>query len=718
MTGTDKRWPRRKWGWFLAVAASCLLLASVARLDRLVSEPGNAPVAHPGPSIVLASSPGKDGGKPLSPTQAMLQQHCIKCHGPEKQKGKVRLDDLPLAITDQASAERWDDVLWVLEANEMPPEGEPQMKAGLRKQAVGEIKELLAAGLSKHARYPHTPIRRMTRLQYNNAVVDLLELKVDLFALPERMMRSHSNYFDPASGRMPDTVKVGSRPLGKSQLVQKRLSGVGPFPQDLRAEHGFDNRGDHLSLSPLLMEDFLKLSQSIMNSRDMGPKTSGAWRWLFAAPDQNAEVDREVKSRLRIFLTRAYRRTVDEQTLERYASYMLAQIKAGVSFTDAMKQTASAVLASPRFLYLYELGVNEQAQPLDDFELASRLSFFLWASIPDKPLLDLAQADRLSDPVELERQIDRMLNDRKMKRFCDAFPAQWLQLERIISSRPTGQAARGFTINGRYRASMHMMAEPLLLFEACLIENRSLLELIDPPFSYRSELLQAWMGGGKVKSGPPGAMTFRRVPNEDRREGGVITNPAVLTMTSGADETKPITRGAWVATVIFNAPPDPPPGDVPPLPEGKGADTEHLTLRERLDVHSTREDCRACHAKIDPYGFALENYGPTGRWRERYENGREVDASGRLFRTHAFDDPVQFKDAILTEKERFIRAFAGHMLSYALGRELSVADSPAIDDIVQATVNDDYRMRTLIRAVAVSPPFLEKGDPGKSLKAH
>ena len=711
---------RSKWfglAWVAGVVALCVLLGVIASVERFGSGDGSAPDTCSTSSIVPVKAPVHDKGA-VSPTRALIDQHCIKCHGPEKQQGKVRLDDLPLTITDQESAERWDDVLWVLEANEMPPEGEPAVKPEARNLAVGEIKQLLAAGISKHARYPHTPIRRMTRLQYNNAVVDLLELRVELFALPEQMMRSHSNYFDPASGKMPDTVKVGSRPLGKSQLVQRRLAGVGPFPQDLRAEHGFDNRGDHLSLSPLLMEEFLKLSQSIMNSRDMGPKTSGAWRWFFLAPGNDVNVEEEVNNRLRKFLTRAFRRTVDEETLERYASYTLGQIEAGVGFTDAMKQTASAVLASPRFLYLYELGVEEQAKPLDDYELASRLSFFLWGSIPDEQLIELAAAGRLSDPVELDKQIDRMLNDKKMKRFCDAFPAQWLQLERIVSSRPTGKAGQGFTINGRYRASMHMMAEPLLLFEACLIEDRSILELIDPPFSYRSELLQAWMGGGKVKAGPPGVMTFKRVPNTDRREGGVITNPAVLTMTSGADETKPITRGAWVATVIFNAPPEPPPADVPPLPEEKGADTEHLTLRERLDAHSTREDCRACHAKIDPYGFALENYGPSGRWREQYENGRDVDASGQLFRTHAFNDPVQFKDAVLAEKDRFARAFAGHMLSYALGRGLSVADAPALDDIVKAAADDSYKLRTLIKAVATSPPLLEKGNPEKLLKAH
>ncbi|MEO0474640.1 MAG: DUF1592 domain-containing protein [Planctomycetota bacterium] len=657
----------------------------------------------------------KASNKPVAPTRAFFQQHCIKCHGPDKQQGKVRLDDLPMAINHQATAERWDDVLWVLETNEMPPKDEPAVDKQVRQQTIGWIEQLLEAGLSEHARYPHTPIRRMTRLQYNNAVADLLELRVDLFALPERMMRSHSNYFKPEAGVMPDTVKVGSRPLGKSQLVQNRLQGVAPFPQDLRAEHGFDNRGDHLSLSPLLMEEFLKLSQSIMNSRDFGPKTSGAWQWFFKPPKDAKTIDDEVPKRLRTFLTRAFRRTVDDATHKRYTDYTLGRIEAGDSFTDAMKQAASAVLASPRFLYLYDESVTARSQPVDDLELASRLSFFLWGSIPDQQLLDLAEANRLSEPAELDKQIDRMLNDPKMKRFCDAFPAQWLQLERIVSSRPTGEAARGFTINGRYRASMHMMAEPLLLFEAVLIEDRSILELIDPPFSYRSALLQNWMNGGKTNAGPPTVMTFKRVPNIDRREGGVITNPAVLTMTSGADHTKPITRGAWVATVIFNAPPDPPPGDVPALPEGKDAGNENLTLRERLDLHSTRQDCKGCHAKIDPYGFALEHYDQAGRWRDKYKNGREIDSAGELFRTHAFADPVQFKDAILSEKDRFTRAFAEHMLSYALGRESGVADSPALDAIAQAVADDGYKMRTMIRSIATSEPFLAKGNPEEPL---
>jgi len=644
--------------------------------------------------------------------RAFFSQHCVKCHGPDKQKAKIRLDVVG-PVTDEKSAELWEGVLFALEDGLMPPEGEPPVKAQARQQMIALAKRQLAAGLSGSQSLPHTPLRRMNRFQYNNAVVDLLELKVDLFALPERMVRPHSNYFNPGSGKMPDTVKVGSRPLGKSQLVQPRLAGVAPYPQDLRAEHGFDNQADHLSLSPLLMESFLKLSRSIVESRDFGPRTCGAWKWLFEPPADQADIPREIRERWGILLTRAFRRTVSDRTLDRYTNHVMARVDAGDSFVEAMKLAVSAVLASPRFLYLYDRGSKAESEPLDDFELASRLSFFLWGSIPDQELLDLAQTGQLSDRSVLGQQVDRMLNDPKLKRFSDAFPAQWLQLERLISSQPRGKYAQHFYA-GKYRVSMHMMMEPLLLFEAVLIEDRSIVELIDPPFSYRSALLEKWLDWGKGSTGPPTVMTFRRLPNKDRREGGVITNPAVLTMTSGAERTKPITRGAWIAAVIFNAPPPPPPADVPPLPEEPGKDTENLTLRERLDAHRQRQDCRACHAKIDPFGFALENYGPTGRWREQYDNGRAVDATGILFRKYAFTNPIEFKDAILVEKERFVRAFAKHMLAYALGREASVSDSPALDDIVKHAAADDYRMRTLIKSVVFSRSFLHKSSPADS----
>ncbi len=388
----------------------------------------------------------------------------------------------------------------------------------------------------------------------------------------------------------------------------------------------------------------------------------------------------------------------------------MSSIDSGESFSGAMKSMAAATLASPRFLYLYDVPqANASAHSEADLALASRLSFFLWGSIPDETLLSLAEQGRLHEREILAEQVDRMLRDRRLKRFCDSFPCQWLQLERIISAVPDPELHPEFYF-AKFRASMHMMLEPLLLFETVLIENRSVLELIDADFSYRSELLESWYregrSGNKV---PPTVIPFHRVAISDRRQGGVITNAAIMTMTSGPTRTKPITRGAWISSVIFKDPPQPPPADVPPLAEDDDANIDQLTLRERFALHRERADCAGCHIKIDPLGFALENYGPTGIWRDHYTNGKEVDPSGMLFRQHSFTSVVEFKDAILLERERFAKALAGHLLEFALGREVGAADSVAIELAVQHAAASDFRMQSLIREVILSDPFVQPG---------
>jgi hypothetical protein len=379
-----------------------------------------------------------------------------------------------------------------------------------------------------------------------------------------------------------------------------------------------------------------------------------------------------------------------------------------------MKESLSAILASPRFIYLYDLESEDEPDPAltSNFDLASRLSFFLWGSLPDEELVDLAGSGRLVEEDILFGQVDRMLKDRKLKRFCDSFPTQWLQLDRIISAVPDEKKYKDFYYAAPlYRTTMDMMMEPLLLFETVLIEDRSVLELIDSNYTFRSPRLRKWYGDApEGKLGGPVSIPFARQFVEDRRHGGVITNGAVMTMTSGPLETKPITRGAWIAGVIFNSPPPPPPAEVPPLPEEKEIDLS-MTLRERFADHRERADCAGCHEKLDPLGFALENFDPVGRWREKYHNGREVDASGTLFRTHEFSNIIEFKDAILKEKNRFVRGLAGHLLAFGLGRELNPSDTLALDEIVERVERENYAMKSLIHAVVQSKPF--RGPSGK-----
>jgi len=656
---------------------------------------------------------------------AVLRDRCVHCHGESDEvMGEVDLVEFLKHPGQTSEPELLQDLIRVVDLGEMPPEDEGELMPAVQAKLVKALKTRFKMVVAEESEPELAEIRRMNRFQYNNAVKDLFQLKSIVFTLPERMMRQHSKYFDPASGKMPDTVRVGSRPLGKSQMIEKRLAGVAAFPQDLRAEHGFDNRGDQLSLSPLLMEAFLSLSQSIVGSPDFTPANVGIWKEFFAEPTANVSQPDEARARLRPFLTRAFRRPVSEESLARYADFANRQLESGVGFTEVMKRVSSAVLASPRFLYLYSahgaiasksgdsVG-NARQTDLDavasqeDIDLASRLSFFLWGSIPDQELIDLASKGQLRNPDVLQAQFRRLIEDPKLKRFCDSFPAQWLQLERIISSVPNREKFPGFYMS-KYRHSMHMMLEPLLLFEAVLIENMPLTQLIDSDFTYRSPLLARAYGGSAGGKGGGGVtvLNFTRQPITDRRQGGVITNPATLTMTSGTDRTKPITRGAWVSSVIFNLPPEPPPADVPPLKEKPSSEESELTLRERLSLHRERADCAGCHEQIDPLGFALENFDAIGKWRDQYENGRQIDASGRLFRRHEFSDVVGFKDAILAEKDRFVRGFAGHLLSFAMARELGPQDQSELDRIAAATIADDYRIQTLFREIVFSKPFL------------
>jgi hypothetical protein len=610
----------------------------------------------------------------------------------------------------------------VLSDGEMPPEDEKQPTKAERERWIAELKTVLRQQLAKQPALARVPIRRMNRFEYNNAVKDLFQLQRDPFALPERIVRDIGGYFKPATGKVPATVIVGNRAMGKSQFIGtgNTLPGVSAFPKDNRVEHGFDNRGDHLSMSPVLMESFFALSQSILNSPEF-PRHAKAWNPIFIVPQEMSRKQQraEGKRRLQVFLRRAFRKDVSEQTVARYHQRFLQRLDDGKSFADSMKAAISAALVSPRFLYVYSgSGRTSDAKSLNDFELASRMSFFLWNSIPDVTLLDLARQGTLSDPKVHRAQADRMLNNPKLKNFCDSFASQWLQLDLMVSAVPNNQRFRDYYFGGAtgkiYKVGMHMAIEPLLLFETVLIEDRPITDLIAPEFSYQSGLLGRWYQQSKKKGrAEVVGIRFNRMPIKDRRWGGVITNAAVLTMTSSPLRTKPITRGAWLAATIFNDPPAPPPASVPKLDDDDAKlQKEGLTLRDKLKQHVTNPECASCHRKIDPLGFALENYDAVGRWRDTYRTNLPVDSSGTLFKKHEFQDITGFKAAIIAEKGRFARALAGHLLSFALSRKLDAGDGPSLDRIVANSAKDGYRFRTMVREVILSRSFTHSSSKG------
>ena len=649
---------------------------------------------------------------------SILDSHCIQCHGEGgKVKGKVNLKELQSANLLSSKPELLESLIGVIKDREMPPEEETPLSDSEREELLKWLEVKLRDSIKDQPFLP-TQIRRMNRFQYNNSVVDLLELDRPIFRLNERLMRRRDNYFKPETRKMPPQVRISTRPLSKDIDNQRPegFRGVASFPQDKRAEHGYDNRADHLTLSPLLMESFLNLSQTISESPDLNSKECRSWSWLFASPENaNAEgVEEIIRSRLTKLLRRAFRRPVDPVTLDRFVKFTLDQRDAGATFEDSMRSVIAVVLSMPDFLYFY--GVSDSKNPADesakkqiirDFELASRLALFSWSSIPDDVLLDLAAEGKLSDPKVLSSQIDRMLNDHKSSRFCDNFPAQWLQLDRLITSVPDPKKFPYFYLVDGYRSSMHMMPEPLLLFETIFIEDRSIIELLDPKYTWENAMLKANYEGHAKAGHDVVTQLFKRVPLSNPRRGGVISNAAVMTMTATPTRTQPITRGAWINAVIFNDPPEPPPADIPPLPEDDTEELAKLTIRERLAAHRERKDCAGCHNKIDPMGFAMENYGPTGVWRDKYENGRDVDVSGVLFNQHEFKTFLEFKEIIVKEKERFVRGFISHLLSYALSRELGPTDSPALDEMTDRAMSGEDSMRAVLKSIAMSDPFLQ-----------
>ena len=315
-----------------------------------------------------------------------------------------------------------------------------------------------------------------------------------------------------------------------------------------------------------------------------------------------------------------------------------------------------------------------------------------------------------------------MLLDRRSRALSENFARQWLRLDQLVTAVPD------FDRFGEYYArigceqwkfGLQTMVEPLLLFESIQVEDRSIMLLIDSNYSYRSDELQSWYANPKSPFGTKGnrnrfnttSQTFSRRALTTRKEGGVLSTAAVLTMTSTPLRTSPIKRGAWAATVIFNDPPPPPPDLVPEIEEDDAAiAASGLTIRDRLKQHASDQTCASCHAKIDPMGFALENYDAVGRWRDDYAGGLPVDASGKLFGEIEFKNIVGFKDAILARPEKFIRGFSEHLLSYALGRELKVTDKLAVDRITGKGMEDHGRFSTLILEVAMSHPFRNKSN--------
>ena len=427
---------------------------------------------------------------------------------------------------------------------------------------------------------------------------------------------------------------------------------------------------------------------------------------LVAVPGANLSPRNAARKVLENFLPKAFRRPVRPEEVARYLSFFDRCEAERHNYERSVQLTLRAVLVSPNFLLRIE---REQNTPepyrVGEFELASRLSYFLWNSMPDEELFAAARQGRLDEAAVLETQTERMLKDPRAKSLSEKFAPQWLALGSVFAVHRDGE----FNENGLANRQM-MLDEVVLFFDSIVRENRSIFDLLDADYTFVNERLAKHYGIAGVKG-----REMRRVPLEGavrQQRGGVVTMAAVLLTTAHPKETNPPGRGKWVLDAILGTPPPPPPPDVKPLAVAGKEDKETLTVRQRLTEHRVDPACAGCHAKIDPLGFALENYSETGTWRDA-DAGQPVDASGELANIPPFRGPVELKKLLANQmRDLFSRNFVRRMFTYALARAPEYYDEMAMREAEAALKADDYRIGTLVKAIVQSYPFQYRQNQG------
>jgi hypothetical protein len=584
-----------------------------------------------------------------------LRKYCTSCHGSEDPEGDLALD----AYTDagRAAEDRkvWEEVAKKLRGGAMPPKKEKQPTPSEVGAVIGWIDAaVFGKTLGGGADPGRVTMRRLNKLEYNHTIRDLFGLDL--------------------------------RPADE-------------FPAD-EIGYGFDNNGDVLSIPPLLMDKYLAAAGETV--RAVWKDAQARERVLVCEPkDQKRQEQMACAQKvIRAFAERAFRRPLLAPELSRLTRFVEASLKDGEDWEAGIRLALEAVLVSPHFLFRVELDSRAdagQAQALNDFELASRLSYFLWASAPDAELFELARAKQLGKDEVLEKQARRMLADPKASGLVAAFGALWLGSRTIRNSTPDPATYSNFDEELR-RA---MAEETELFFAEVAGKDMSILTFLDAGFTFLNERLARHYGISGVE-GP----AMRRVELSERRRGGVLTQGTVLTVTSNPTRTSPVKRGRWILEQILGSPPPPPPPGADSLAEPSGR--EPVSLRQRMEEHRRNPECASCHERMDSIGLAFEHYDGIGAWRDR-DNGLAIDASGRLPDGRAFKDAVELKAIVLEfYKADFCRSLTEKLLTFALGRGLEYSDTEVVDSIAGRLPENGYRFSALVLEIVKSELFRKR----------
>lgn len=608
----------------------------------------------------------------------LMATKCFECHNTGTTKGGVNLDNYKEVGRVIEDGQFWLKVLEQIKTRDMPPKSEPPLSEKDYHHLVDGINSILQSSLLQKSP-GHVVIRRLSHSEYQYTIRDLLQVDFDA-----------RNY----------------------------------FPSDGSGGGGFDNQGGALFFTPLKLERYYDAAdviiEEVYSNKDKWASVvpivyeQNWWQkfrnWVKSLFSENySEVNPPRLAAETVvfpFATKAYRRFLKEDEKEKLIHLFQTvydqkdSLENPRRFNESIAQTFKSVLISPNFLYRAEEEPEKQGSyPLSNFEVATRLSYFLWSSMPDQELFNLAYMGSLEDTVVLEAQVRRMLADPKAKRFAENFSIQWLGISKLVDSQPMVDPEKypGFDMpirNALYR-------ETVEYFYYVLTKSKNMLELINSNYTFLSKELADYYGIEGVTS-----EDLQKTILSDSSRGGVLGMGSVLAATSFPMRTSPVIRGKWVMEQLMGISPPPPPAVVAELTEDKDAH-EALGLRKILEAHRSNPECQSCHEKMDPLGLGLENFDPTGRWRESYGKVA-VDPSGVMADGRMFNGPAELKILLMTEKAKIARNFSAKILSYALGRSILFTDEPALQHLESCLLKNNFNPELFLVELVKSYPFRMK----------
>ncbi|MCH2180092.1 MAG: DUF1592 domain-containing protein [Mariniblastus sp.] len=592
----------------------------------------------------------------------LVRTHCLDCHSGPAAEGELDLGHMLQAVPLVRDLKEWRNVAQRIALGDMPPVEETPLSSGQKQVFAEWFSDRIEGFDYQSIENPgYEPARRLTHIEYQNTIRD---------------------------------------------LVGVDLANVSRFPQDLSGSSGFDNSSNTLFLQGALFEQYTQSAERVIGALfESGASVERVEaRERLLSPGAGIEdAATRAKAVVKRFSDRAFRRPATDAEVDALIGLFQRWFDQGKDFDIALQQTLSAVLVMPQFLLKMETQLESQEpQSIDEYGIANRLSYFLWASMPDSKLFALAAEGKLSDPVVRAEQVARMLKNRRAKSLGYVFAAQWLGFDDVGIRRRQDPIDNPWCTETLMTA---MRAESALFFYSLLRDNHPVSRLVDARYTYLNEELARHY---RIK-GIEGEK-MRPVRLKTKVRGGILTHASVLSVTAFPDRTSPVVRGNWVLATILGTPPPEPPPDVGEIAE-RVLERDDLSFREKVQMHSRDVRCAACHQEMDPIGFSLENYDNFGRWRTR-QHGRKIDAKGRLPDGTEFDGPLGLRDVIVSSRmDDLTRQLAEKMLTYALGRQLEYYDEAAIREIVAKTKKNDYQFQSLLNGVIESYPFLHRQLP-------